>query len=452
MDAVMVVHQLQRLAATEDPSPAVAAKLPRVAVGICYFIDHPEVGVRQQAANAVKKVVSLHGGLLQGTKEGIELEKMLSRHAETSKDAVVAEACRDALQLFQKQASGGETRKESKLSTNAEAPAKMAKASCDAEASSSPAALPPSEEASSRPKGGEASSPSSPGGEDLERASRPCTPADPAVLPEGEMYTVLLGLRGLAAELRRKRENGAPPSPSAALSPALRATLDDLQRELQYRLVCIPGVSSATITLNIRGLCTQLEAEAMPQSSARGSEEGDGVAVLLVRLSQEPTKRMRHLQDIRDAAGPLTLVLRAERVYDGGRAGKSRSKTAGEKEAPRGGQEAAPAYLDEETSRGRSSDAKQQNDDAERTQESCGEGLHGTGETAAGYSFFSRNSVLFTQSRFLGSSILPYEDDPELATRLKREKEKKAAERLKQLESQTVLDRVLGNIGKVRFW
>ncbi|KEP62154.1 UNVERIFIED_CONTAM: hypothetical protein HHA_265180 [Hammondia hammondi] len=451
MDAVMVVHQLQRLAATEDPSPAVAAKLPRVAIGICYFIDHPEVGVRQQAANAVKKVVSLHGNLLQGTKEGRELEKMLSRHAEASKDPVVAEACRDALQLFQRQASG-DKRKESKLSAHAEAPAKKAAPSCDAEASSSPVASPPSEEASSCPKGGEGLSPSSPGGEEPESASRPCTPADPGVLPEGEMYTVLLGLRGLAAELRRKHEKSAPPSPCTALSPALRATLDDLQRELQYRLVCIPGVSSATITLNIRGLCAQLEAEAMAQSSARGSEEGDGVAVLLVRLSQQPTKRMRHLQDIRDAAGPLTFVLRAERVYDGSRTGKARSKATGETDESRGSQEAAPAYLDEETtSRGCSSDAKQQND-VERTQESCGEGLHGTGETAAGYSFFSRNSVLFTQSRFLGSSILPYEDDPELATRLKREKEKKAAERLKQLESQTVLDRVLGNIGKVRFW
>lgn len=61
-------------------------------------------------------------------------------------------------------------------------------------------------------------------------------------------------------------------------------------------------------------------------------------------------------------------------------------------------------------------------------------------------------SSFSAQSRFLGNSILPYEDEPELAARLKREKEKKAEERMRQLQSQNTLDRVLGSIGKVRFW
>ncbi|CBZ50932.1 conserved hypothetical protein [Neospora caninum Liverpool] len=469
MDAVMVVHQLQRLAATVDPSPAVAAKLPRVAVGICYFIEHPEVGVRQQAANAVKKVVSLHGNVLHGTKEGSELEAMLARYVDASTDPVVVESCREALEIFQGTApqDGAACTGEEKSQT-ADQPAEEDLHS--AASASSPVAVPRKDatEAEKETGAGDASAEkenSSLGDKSPGRvgsASRLCSPSDSCAPLEGEMYTVLLGLRGLAADLQRKREKGAPPSPAASVPALLRGALEELQRELQYRLVCIPGVSSATITLNIRGLCAQLDAAG--DHVERRGEEGDGVAVLLVRLSQDTRKRMRHLQHIKDAAGPLTLVLRAERVYDG-----SRVKSRGNQEGPDretvserrtdeanspDSPSAAPAYLDEETTRRESKEEQDTNGAADGTasEHMGGEGLHGAGETAAGYSFFSRNSVLFTQSRFLGSSILPYEDDPELASRLKREKEKKAAERLKQLESQTVLDRVLGNIGKVRFW
>ncbi|PFH36654.1 hypothetical protein BESB_048460 [Besnoitia besnoiti] len=541
MDAVMVVHQLQRLAASPNPSPAVAAKLPRVAVGICYFIEHPEVGVRQQAANAVHRVVSLHAELLRNTQEGRELEAMLERHAESSKDPLIVESCQATLAIFRagRSPSGGAAAPGNPLRSDGAATAEAAACSRADERGRSWAPLSescPRKEGDSVMMRRGTSGPADPHaghsgvdreekksaanrlGEAKEGAMSPLAASDPrrggSPLPppslhagaslqathgplEGEMCTVLLGLRGLAAEVRRLEGNvslssgvlppaaSAPPSSATpfGLQKSLFTKLDALQREIQYRLVRVPGVSSATITLNTRGLCAQLETEDLDHRPARGDgEEGDGIAVLLVRLAHDPKKRNHHLQQIRLAAGPRTLVLRAERVYDGVRRGaggdrKRRDRRGGERSGDRDTQPRAqahheeaeagldadgggsppvakgPAYLDDEAVvRGDRNDLGGLGEDESCGRAGAGEGLHGSGETAAGYSFFSRSSVLFSQSRFLGSSILPYEDDPELASRLKREKQKKVEERVKLLESQTVLDRVLGNIGKVRFW
>lgn len=577
----MVVHQLQRLASAPEPSSAVAAKLPRMAIGLSFFIDHPEIGVRQQAAKAVCLVCKQHASLLRETPEGRELLSTLTRHAHSSLDPVILDCCKDAIQALEGKGGRKDAGEEDKRKSEEE---KDRTASCSTgERGACPdnnnGAVPRGQENASSFAGGDVVGTNVKEGEKSSLARGPEsmegeeTSEDrggyaPAAAPfsrstsviDGVMYTVLLGLRGLLVELRRIRteqeekektknndnNNGKiTPSPMPSFSSKeskAKLLLDELQKQLQYRLVCVPGVSSATITLNIRSLARQLEKEEegerqrnkKSKEDAEGGEqgdgkreeleettegqdaqkeggqeekkgetkkreeeeeEGDGVAVLLMRLSSAPKQRLHQLHQVKESAGPLTLVLRAERIYSpkessraggksdpqknsrsNGSAHKSRAKgdtkkgnqrrvsSASKQErrrhcnstqvgkdglghdeeeeeendeseeddgdlrkasrassnteddndcaSERAGcfsatsmtvgsstQASSPAYLDDETGGDQDATAAAGGDAGIFGTCRSGEGLHGTGETAAGYSFFSRNSVLFSKSR-----------------------------------------------------
>ncbi|KAL8425338.1 hypothetical protein Efla_001720 [Eimeria flavescens] len=412
MDALMIVHQLQRLAVEPRPAPAVRAKVPRMAVGICYFLEHPDTGVQHQAAGALRLMLQQHRQLLLQSPELQELRAALQQHA-NSKDVVVRECCSASLALLEQQ----EQEKQE----------------------ASQQQQPPHQQ----------------------QQQQPTSPTAEESLESLDLFSVVLGLRGLLRCASNRSFLIFKQQPDEEQQQQQRQRmLELLQRDLQLRLVRVWGVSSATITLNTPSLLKQAAAiEADPAAAAAEKppqgEEGDGVAVVSIRLARRSQRLQQQLRELRAATGPLTLLLSSELVQKAPRpadeaaqgapsdaasaaASNSTSSASGQAEASRHGRQMAQkrqesGYLDEELRNTWGGDGREDS------------GAATAGGSNGGFSFFSSNSALFGQSRFMGGMITPTENSAEMVAKLKAEKERKAA--LRAQNQGGIIDRLLERLG-----
>ncbi|CDJ50957.1 hypothetical protein, conserved [Eimeria brunetti] len=414
MDALMIVHQLQRLAAEPRPSAAVRAKIPRMALGICYFLEHPDRGVQHQAAGALRLLLQQHKQLLLQAPELKDMLTALQQHA-NSDDVVVSECCAASLALLQ------QDEKEQYQQTQ------------------------------------------------LQQQTGADTHLEP--LESLDLFSVVLGLRGLLRcptnrsllNFSTQQQQQAHSADEQQQEQHGQRVLELLQRDLQLRLVRVWGVSSATVTLNASSLLQQAAAlspgTAMEKAGWKQlNEEGDGVAVVNIRLSRKAQRLQQQLRELRAAMGPLTLLLNSELLQkaprkDGGMVSEesagasapdgSGSSTGSSNSSASAGPLKQPqqleddnGYLDEELR-----DNWGGTEDEHSKPNASAAGSAGSG----GFSFFSANSALFAQSRFMGGMITPTEVNPEMSAKLKAEKERKAA-----LRAQTqggIMDKLLGRLG-----
>ncbi|OEH78131.1 uncharacterized protein LOC34621901 [Cyclospora cayetanensis] len=405
MDALMIVHQLQRLAAEPRPSPAVKAKIPRMAVGICYFLEHPDPGVQHQAAGALRLLLEQHRQLLLQSPELHEMRSALQQHANNS-DVVVSECCTASLTLLQQ----------------------------DAVQQRQPE---PSDE----------------------QQRQAATETGEETLESLDLFSVVLGLRGLLrcpsnrSLITFKREPQG--RQQQAQDQHGKRMLELLQRDLQLRLVRVWGVSSATVTLNTTNLLQQAEAlcshsAVATEEQKQSSEEGDGVAVVSIRLSRRAQRLQQQLRELRAAVGPLTLLLNSALLQ------KAQPKDI---EVPKAAlwNACTATGTGSAAARATSPPVQQQQDDSGYLDEELRGNWEGTGESQKnaevaagssrnnGFSFFSANSALFAQSRFMGGMITPTENSAEMSAKLKAEKERKAA--LRAQPQGGIIDRLLGRLG-----
>ncbi|KAL8443258.1 hypothetical protein Emag_005983 [Eimeria magna] len=407
MDALMIVHQLQRLAVEPRPAPAVRAKIPRMAVGICYFLEHPDTGVQHQAAGALRLMLQQHHQLLLQSPELKELRAALQQHA-NSKDVVVSECCTASLALLQQHEQQQEQQQQEQQEQQQEPQQQQSGAATTEE-----------------------------------------------TLESLDLFSVVLGLRGLlSCASNRSFLIFKPQSDEHQQQQQRQRMLELLQRDLQLRLVRVWGVSSATVTLNTASLLKQaadIEASAAAAAAQKPQqgEEGDGVAVVSIRLSRRSQRLQQQLRELRAATGPLTLLLSselvqkaqrpaAERPVPGASSAEGSSSTNGTsgqgsesaKEEGRKQQVQERGYLDEELRNNWGGDEREDG------------GAPPTANSSnSGFSFFSSNSALFGQSRFMGGMITPTENSAEMVAKLKAEKERKAAMRAQNQGG--IIDRLL---------
>ncbi|KAF8822554.1 hypothetical protein IE077_004536 [Cardiosporidium cionae] len=64
MDALSVVRQLRFHALQPTPSNEVLVRVPRLAVGLCHFLEHPDEAVKHEAAKALRAICQTYGELL----------------------------------------------------------------------------------------------------------------------------------------------------------------------------------------------------------------------------------------------------------------------------------------------------------------------------------------------------------------------------------------------------
>ncbi|KAL8436438.1 hypothetical protein ACSSS7_001730 [Eimeria intestinalis] len=368
MDALMIVHQLQRLAVEPRPASAVRAKIPRMAVGICYFLEHPDAGVQHQAAGALRLMLQQHHQLLLQSPELKELRAALQQHA-NSKDVVVSECCTASLALLQQhEQQQGEQQQQ--------------------------------QEQQQEPQQQQ------PGGHTAEET-----------LESLDLFSVVLGLRGLLSCASNRCFLIAKPQPDEQQHQQQRQRmLELLQRDLQLRLVRVWGVSSATVTLNTASLLKQA-ADIEPSAPAAGAaaaaaqkpqqgEEGDGVAVVIIRLSRRSQRLQQQLRELRAATGPLTLLLSSELV-------QKAQRPAGDRPTPEasstdcsssanGVSEQGPETAKEE---GQKQQVQERGYLDEELRENWGGEVREDGaapnnpnSSNGGFSFFSSNSALFGKS------------------------------------------------------
>lgn len=416
----MIVHQLQRLAAEPRPSPAVRAKIPRMAVGICYFLEHPDPGVQHQAAGALRLLLQQHLQLLLKATELQELRSALQQHANSS-DVVVSECCAASLALLHQHEASNE--------------------------------------------------------DELRQPQQPSEPENNVETLESlDLFSVVLGLRGLlrcpsnrslltfkhqrpqtdyAGDEQRQERQGNE------WQEERQRMLELLQRDLQLRLVRVWGVSSATVTLNAARLLQQVAlmdgnkadsgSAAALEHQAQQNEEGDGVAVVCIRLSRRAQRLQQQLRELRAAIGPLTLLLDSELLQKAPRSpddtpspndvsrsasSDSRAPTAQQQQRQHRREQQSDGYLDEELKDGWEGAGENGGDTA---------GERADGSNNGGFSFFSANSALFAQSRFMGGMIAPVESNAEMSARLKAEKERKAAARSQSQGG--LIDKLLSRLG-----
>ncbi|CDJ61783.1 hypothetical protein, conserved [Eimeria maxima] len=419
MDALMIVHQLQRLAAEPRPSAAVRAKIPRMALGICYFLEHPDRGVQHQAAGALRLLLQQHKQLVLQAPELKDMLTALQQHT-NSDDVVVSECCSASLALLRQDEKEHQQQQQQQQQTEDD------------------------------------------------------THAEP--LESLDLFSVVLGLRGLlrcptnrsllnfSTQQQQKQENEG--SEQQQQENQGQRVLELLQRDLQLRLVRVWGVSSATVTLNAPSLLKQ--AAALSPDNAREktglkqlSEEGDGVAVVNIRLSRKTQRLQQQLRELRAAMGPLTLLLNSELLQKAPRKeGEGAAEESAGASAPEGSGSSNNGRGDSTASAGlgKQQQQQQQRDDGdgyldEELRENWGdtEDEHKVNASPAGnagsggFSFFSANSALFAQSRFMGGMITPSEVNPEMSAKLRAEKERKAA--LKTQAQGGIMDKLLGRLG-----
>ncbi|CDI77002.1 hypothetical protein, conserved [Eimeria acervulina] len=370
MDALMIVHQLQRLAAEPRPSAAVRAKIPRMALGICYFLEHPDCGVQHQAAGALRLLLQQHKQLVLQAPELKDMLTALQQHT-NSDDVVVSECCAASLALLQEDEKDEQHRERQHQQTGADAHV-----------------------------------------EPLESL---------------DLFSVVLGLRGLLRcptnrsllnfSMQQQQQQNSQGSEQEQYEQQGQRVLELLQRDLQLRLVRVWGVSSATVTLNASSLLQQ--AEALSPDSAvektggkQMNEEGDGVAVVNIRLSRKAQRLQQQLKELRAAMGPLTLLLNSELLQKAPRKQGERAAEESRGASAPGGdgtnnsssgptvskqhqQDDDNGYLDEELR-----DNWGGTDDEQSKRNASPVGNTGSG----GFSFFSANSALFgeTSTIFLG--------------------------------------------------
>lgn len=363
MDALMIVHQLQRLAAEPRPSAAVRAKIPRMAVGICYFLEHPDTGVQHQAAGALRLLLQHHRDLLLQSAELQELRVALQQHTKSS-DVVVRECCSASLALMQEQEHQEEQKKE-------------------------PA-------------------------EHQGRAQQQRdTETDVETLESLDMFSVVLGLRGLLRcpsnlsllTFERQQET----QQQNQQEQQGRRMLEMLQRDLQLRLVRVWGVSSATVTLNTESLLQQAAALNGAASAAtlgerQQSEEGDGVAVVSIRLSRRAHRLQQQLRELRAAVGPLTLLLSSQLVQQAPQRSAGRTPESPSCDTrPAIGASASSAPTEDSEPQKQNQPHEQQQRESGYLDEELRGNWGGAGESSGGaqsgsngnFSFFSANSALF---------------------------------------------------------
>lgn len=380
MDALMIVHQLQRLAAEPRPSPAVRAKIPRMAVGICYFLEHPDPGVQHQAAGALRLLLQQHKQLLLQAPELHELRAALQQHSSSS-DVVVSECCTASLALLQ--------------------------------------------------EGDQPQSEGMPQQQRQQQLTKDET--DVETLESLDLFSVVLGLRGLLRcpsnrslltfKQEDQQQQQQQEQPQHNEEQRRQRVLELLQRDLQLRLVRVWGVASATVTLNTAGLLQQAAAmnagiaaagaatgAAAATEKPQHTEERDGVAVVNIRLSRRAQRLQQQLRELRAAVGPLTLLLNSELLQ---KANMKATKASPEGPPP----DALP-----DASRSTSSDSRpsatprqqqqcRQQEDTGYLDEDLRGNWEGTGEaggpagpeptalgSTSGFSFFSTNSTLFGEA------------------------------------------------------
>ncbi|KAL8273652.1 hypothetical protein Esti_002474 [Eimeria stiedai] len=400
MDALMIVHQLQRLAVEPRPAPAVRAKIPRMAVGICYFLEHPDTGVQHQAAGALRLMLQQHHQLLLQSPELKELRAALQQHA-NSKDVVVSECCTASLALLQQH----EQQQEQQQQEQQQEP----------------------------------------------HHQQPGGPTAEETLESLDLFSVVLGLRALlsCASNRSFLISKLEPDEQEQQQQRQRM-LELLQRDLQLRLVRVWGVSSATVTLNTASLLKQaahIEADASAAAAQKPQqgEEGDGVAVVSIRLSRRSQRLQQQLRELRAATGPLTLLLSSELVQKAQRPAAERplpgaSSAEGSSGASgTSGQGAEPAKEEEQKQqvqeRGYLDEELRNNWGGEERQDG------GTAPTAnssnGGFSFFSSNSALFADGH-----VILYER--EVPCELRMQEGSKAPQDVGRLEPIKVKILILG--------
>ncbi|CDI75551.1 hypothetical protein, conserved [Eimeria praecox] len=416
MDALMIVHQLQRLAAEPRPSPAVRAKIPRMALGICYFLEHPDRGVQHQAAGALRLLLQQHKQLLLQAPELKDMLTALQQHA-NSDDVVVSECCAASLALLQRDEKDQQQQHQQQQQTEAD------------------------------------------------------TLVEP--LESLDLFSVVLGLRGLLLcptnrsllnfSTQQQQQQQAQGSEQQQQDQQEQRVLELLQRDLQLRLVRVWGVSSATVTLNASSLLQQAAALS-PESAVekaglkQPNEEGDGVAVVNIRLSRKAQRLQQQLRELRAAMGPLTLLLNSELLQKAPRKeGEAAIEGCTDAGAPEGSGSSNDGNSDSVRSAGEAKQ-QQQDDDTGYLDEELRENWGGTEDghsqpnaspvgnaSSGGFSFFSANSALFAQSRFMGGMITPTEVNAEMSAKLKAEKERKAA--LRAQAQGGIMDKLLGRLG-----
>lgn len=415
MDAFMIVHQLQRLAAEPRPSPAVRTKIPRMAVGICYFLEHPDPGVQHQAAGALRLLLQQHRQLLLQAAELQELRVALQQHV-NSTDVVVSECCAATLALLEQR----DQQEHEEADQQQHQQNQQQQLGLD---------------------------------------------ADVETLECLDLFSVVLGLRGLLRcpsdrsllTFKHQQDDGQEQQQERQR----QRKLELLQRNLQLRLVRVWGVSSATVTLNTEGLLRQAAAmdagTTLASEERQPSEEGDGIAVVNIRLSRRAQRLQQQLRELRAAVGPLTLLLNSQLLQ---KASQKRAQGASEG-LPSDAVPPISKHIDSISSQPVASCHHQQQQQQHQRQENgylddeLRDNWEGskdgsaTAQTAAssngGFSFFSANSALFAQSRFMGGMITPAETSTEMTAKLKAEKERKA--NLRAQSQGGLIDRLLGRLG-----
>lgn len=357
----MIVHQLQRLAAEPRPSPAVRAKIPRMALGICYFLEHPDRGVQHQAAGSLRLLLQQHRQLLLQSPELNDMLGALEQHVNSS-DVVVSECCAASLALLkqgeEQQVQQGQEEKQQQQ-TEAE--------------------------------------------------------GDAEPLESLDLFSVVLGLRGLLRcpsnrsllnfTAQQQQQQTEHPQQEQQEHQGQRV-LELLQRDLQLRLVRVWGVSSATVTLNSASLLRQAaaigsDATAKKTEQRQPSEEGDGVAVVNIRLSRRAQRLQQQLRELRAAMGPLTLLLNSELLQKAPRRDSDASKegpsdTAGEGTAASAAEaRPSPTSVEQEQYGNGYLDEELRGNWEGTGQEQKSNGAHMSSSSSGGFSFFSANSALF---------------------------------------------------------